>query len=683
MNRSRPSILILAILSLGWLFVVTLNYYIVHKPFGIENLVAILTALGDVLIVVALFMLAGAVGRRLMRSLTFASLLEAIVFQIALGLAIISFATLTLGLLGLLNGILFWIVVLVALLLLRHDLIALARTVRAIAFPTPSSFERVLAVFTVFSVGLAFFSALTPPIAWDSQAYHLVIPQFAIEHGRITMPPDIPYFSFPSLVEMLFLAAMLLKGDIATQLIHTGYFLLLLGGLFAFAQRFLTNRTAWLAVAILVAVPSFFQIAMWAYVDVALACYAFLAVYALMVARDENGATWFVLAGVGAGLAMGVKYTAVIVPIALGLVLLWRRDFNLKHWAMILGSAALVAVPWYARNLVFMGNPVYPFVFGGPYWDSFRAYWFGRLGTGLANDPLRLLSAPWEATILGIEGKVGYQATIGPLLLTLLPLLVVYLGSTRLHATRKIAGELLVFSIALYAFWLFGIFGSDSLMQTRLLFPAFPVFAILAACAFEAIGELDLAQFSLQRFASMFITLVLVLTGIAYWLDFIANNPLPYITGFESRSGFLARNLGAYDSVAQWMNTNLGEQSKTLLVWEPRSYYIHRAVQPDTIVDHSAHLFWKYGNPDALAMSLRDAGYTHILVNRAGLENLLETNHHPISDGELIMWQDFAARYLKPIYPKPLDIVDAHQRIVVDANSEPYVLYEILRGPLP
>jgi len=34
------------LVALAWIFLVTFNYYIVHKPFGVENALAILSALG-------------------------------------------------------------------------------------------------------------------------------------------------------------------------------------------------------------------------------------------------------------------------------------------------------------------------------------------------------------------------------------------------------------------------------------------------------------------------------------------------------------------------------------------------------------------------------------------------------------------------------------------------------------
>ena len=148
-------------------------------------------------------------------------------------------------------------------------------------------------------------------------------------------------------------------------------------------------------------------------------------------------------------------------------------------------------VPGYLRNLAFVGNPIYPFFFGGKYRDSFRAYRYGLFGTGLLNEPLRLLIAPWEATILGEEGKASYEATVGPLLLTFLPLLIFVWRSVE---KERVVRDLLTFVVIVYFFWLGGLATSRSLIQTRLMFPALLPLSLLTALALERVSDLDLAR---------------------------------------------------------------------------------------------------------------------------------------------------------------------------------------------
>ena len=672
-------------LAVVWLFVIALNYYIVHKPFSIENVSAIWDTFANLLVVGLLFLLAAILGNRITRSVSFATPLESLTMQTGLGLAVISFATFGLGLLGWLNPILFWVLLLIGFFLLRYDVRAVIKNLRATQFPADSSFERWLVIFVLLSLFIALFYALTPPIAWDSQTYHLLIPRTALDQGRIAPPPNVPYFSFPSLIEMLFLAAMVLKGDIAAQAIHLGFFVLLSGAVFSFAQKYSNPRVAWLSVAVLIATPSLLLISTWAYVDLALAFYAFAVFYAMRIALESDKQSWLMLAGVFAGLAMGVKYTAVIIPVALSLILLLRHRSRIKQGISRLivfaSVAGVVAAPWYLRNWIFMGNPFYPFVFGGPDWDSFRAEWFSRFGTGLGIG--QLLIAPWDATIYGVEGALGYEATIGPLLLMLVPMLLVGFIRFSSQPDQKepswLVRDAFIFALVLYVFWLIGLGESKLLLQTRLLFPEFPAFAFLAAVAFDRLSQIDLPQFSLQRFTRMVIVLVLGLTMLNYVLAFLQENPMRYLAGYETRSAFLSRNLGDYITAVRFLNM-LPSNARVLYLWEPRAYYARVTSQPDSLLDQFEHLRWQVESTDAIAERLRKEGYTHVLLNRIGLDGMLQSGYDPISDQDMQILGDLLARQFNQVYGKtPFRVIQHGGRPgLLDADKDAYAVYELV-----
>ncbi|MBI3914006.1 MAG: glycosyltransferase family 39 protein [Chloroflexi bacterium] len=693
-NRSRGLVVISIVAAIAWLFAVTFNYYIVHKPFSGENALALMDAAANVFVALALFALAGALGRRVLRAFEFESPLERIVYSCGIGLGLISFSTLALGLAGLLNSLLFWLLLLVVAFLLRCDIRLCVQDFHAVRFSLASRFEKFLAGFSVLVLGIGFLFALTPPVAWDEQVHHLVQAKAAIELGRIASPPDILYFSFPSLGEMLFLAAMMLKGDIAAQLIHFGYLLLLLGALFSFASRRFNSSVAWLAVAVLVSVPSFLLVSTRAYVDVALAFYAFAAFSAMIIARESNNWRWYAFTGVFAGMAMGVKYTGAIVPLAIFLLLL--RPFNFRRLAIYGVAGMLVAIPWYLRNLVFTGNPVYPFFFGGIYWDAFRANWFGRFGTGLMSAPLKLLFAPWDATVNGVEGALGFEATVGALMLALVPLLLLPspkskaqsqepevthseilapnpFGSAGLRNSKTKIRDLFLFALPLYAFWLVGIAGSKLLQQTRLLFPAFPVFAILAAAAFDRLRAFDLPKFSLHRFARLVIILILALTAMSYAFGAVADNPLAYISGVETRAAFLARHLGDYDRAVQAIN-RLDSHARVLALWEPRSYYFRRANQPDAILDGFEHTLYQTRDAETVANGWRKAGYTHVLLNRQGLNLMLTSKYDPISEDDVYVLQQILSAHAQLVFGESLEIVKGE---IVRASASPFAIYKL------
>ncbi len=667
-------------LAISWLFIVILNYYVVHKPFSLDNLFAILNELGDIAVWLSLAALAGAIGQRVLRGFAFSSPLETGIFAFGIGWGVISFSTFALGLVGVLNRLLFWGILLLALILLRNELRQLMTRVRAIRLPVGSRFESGLLLFITATLGLAFLLALAPTISWDAQIYHLLEVKTVLAQGRITPPPDVVSMNYPSLVEMLYLAAMTLKGDGATSLIHLGFALLTLGALLAFSTRFLSTRVGWYAAAIVCAVPSFILVAAWPYNDAALAFYSFGALYALIVAKENLEWRWFALAGACAGLALGMKYTAAIIPVAL-LIVMWldRKKLSLQHWVALLVACGLVASPWYLRNLVFTGNPIYPFFFGGRYWDAFRGYWYGLFGTGLLNNPLHLLIAPWDATIMGQEGRASYEATITPLLLAFLPLLLLFWRRVR---EDRVVRDGLVFVAVLFAFWMVGLATSLGLIQTRLLFPAFPALALLTAVAIDNLPALDLPQFSLARFGRALIAVVLGLTLCAQLLDFLVTNPIPYLAGFETHDVYLASRLGpGYWEAMQFIGRL--PNARVLFLWEPRGYYVSKSVQiqTDEILDVFRDLRYQYHDAATIAQVLREQGYTHILLARWGLDFELDQSYAGLSLDDVQLLQELLTRYARQVSgTEPLDYsVNAEGKIsIVGVDREPYAVYQLL-----
>lgn len=667
--------------ALTWLFAVTSGYYIVHKPFALAHVEGIARTVSAILIAALLVVLAAALGRRVLRPFEFSSALEGLLIQTGIGLGIVSFVVFTLGWLGLLQPFVFWGLLAVGLLLSIREVNALRRAWRTVELPRATRGERALFWFIVFGLVMTLLFALEPPTGWDGLQYHLVLPKLALQDGRFTTPPDNVSLNYPGLVEMLFLAAMGLGSDSAAQLMHWIYLALLVGAVLVFCARYFAWRVGWLASALLMAVPSLLLISTYAYNDIALMFYTLTALLWTLRAVETQRARDYVLAGILAGLALGEKYTAAFVPLGLGAIVLFQSGLRLPtrrafFMAVLLGSVALaLSMPWYVRNAISVGNPVYPFVFGGLYWDAWRSAWYSRFGTGLLGEPLQLLIVPWTLTVQGDENGI-FDATIGPLLLALLPFNLL----RRREQTNSMAIHAMWFLVAvLFAFWLVGVAQSELLWQTRLLFPAFPLLAIFAAEGWERLSQIHLPQFSAQRFAAMVIALVLGLNALSIALATFENRPWDVLMGLEKREDFLARNLGEYYKTAQWVNQNLPTDAHIVVLWEPRAYYIDRAIEPDAILDRFAHLAYLYGNADKIAQLWQSQGVTHVLLWRAGLNDLLQTGYDPIGATEVELLRELEAKHLRLVFGgATLGVTTQNGKIgLTDAETEPYAVYEL------
>jgi len=203
-------------------------------------------------------------------------------------------------------------------------------------------------------------------IKLDAIAYHFLGPRVWLRDGVIHVIPDECHASFPATVETLFAALMAVGGTRAPELfafVAFGVFLLVAAG---FAIRLgLDPGGAWWAVALIASMPVVYRGSYGGFNDVILSGCVLVA---LRVALDAGGPRDYALAGVFAGLAMGVKYTGIIVfLLILGCAFLCSLARRAEKPAGFITGGALfsvlavvVASPWYLRNWVVLGSPIYP-----------------------------------------------------------------------------------------------------------------------------------------------------------------------------------------------------------------------------------------------------------------------------------------------------------------------------------
>ncbi|GAB4536653.1 MAG: hypothetical protein Kow0063_22460 [Anaerolineae bacterium] len=652
---------------IAWLFVVVAAYFWAHKPFDTNIVAGLGRSLLSVLLWLGMTWLGVALGRWVTRGLlSDESPAVRTALAAGLGLGLLSLLVLGLGLVGLLRRAIAWGLVLGLGALLRGELRASLADLRAWAhdpgpLPWPlGGFQRWLAVYVLISLTLTFLMALAPPTGWDALVYHLTGPRLFVEAGQVTQAIDLPYLGFPQLGEMGFTLGMLLSSDGVAALLHFGYGLLALIVTAALAARFFGKEVAWPAVALLLSIPSLLSLMSQAYVDVTLLFYATAALYTFTRWREkhirgesESSSGWLLLAGVFCGFSAGVKYTAIAIPVALGLSLLWTSRHDglgvvAGRLAWLAGVAALVALPWLLENWLTTGNPVYPFFLPGVYWDEWRAWWYDRPGTGLATTaPWRLLIAPVEASILGVEGGDPYDASVGPLLLALTPLLAIVWRGLR-REEQAVTGHLLLFFGVGYALWLAGLARSALLVQTRLLLPVFSVVAVLGALALDRLTLLRRPQLALDWLARSVVSLTLALLLFSTLVTFLQVNPLPVALGLEAREDYLARRLGVYQVVMKAVN-ELPAGSRVVFLWEPRSYMCQVDCQPDALLDRFLHLTYLYPDAGTIASVWRKAGVTHVLLHQRGMNMIVEAGFDPVTPRDLAIMEELQAHYLSPV----------------------------------
>ena len=648
-----------------WLFVTLTAFYVVQKPFTAENAEAVLRSAFDAAAAGLTIFLGAALGRRILSwmGLDDLSLSDLVWLAPGLGLGALGLMNFALGLAGgWQRSSVYGFMALIAVALAR-DMVALVREMSA--WRPKLLIGRWGRRYLVTTLVLTLLLTMAPPTSWDGLFYHLTGPSLYTDLGSIKpLDVNIPHLAFPSLMEMLFGLAMLLRSDVAAKLLHSAYGLLLAALIYRLSRRWQGREVARWSLLLLVSTPMVAVLAAWAYNDLALAFYQLGALYALLTWRERERWGWLVVAGLLSGLALGLKYTAFPLPlVGLGYIL-WQSQNRERAahrrsgqaGAVFAALTCLIAAPWYLRNWFLMGNPVYPFVFNGRNWDAFRSAWYAHAGTGIGWHPLRILALPATMT-LGLRDVNYYDGRMGPLFLTLAPALIWLVirasqGRAKLsgsHGKRHLFVLLGGFALFHAVTWTLGVVHSRALFQARLFLPGFAALIPLLSQSLVQLAALDRPGFSISSFIRLAVGVVLALALVNQALEVLRLDPLGYLVGYESRSDYLNRTLGDHYRAMEKLQEIVPEDGRVLFLWEPRSYYSSRNAQPDAILDNWAHLRHRYGTEARIAAHLQGEGYTHVLLNQRGLDFVIEEHESPLPAKDVERLQDFIEQRLESV----------------------------------
>jgi hypothetical protein len=656
--RHRRSWRVLGVaLLIAWQFAVFAAFYLIQKPFGLDMARAAMRSALDIAVALAIVGMGSALGRRFLIWLGLSDIGTGDVVWLApaLGLGGLSLISLGMGLVGVWRRPFIYGLALLAIGVLAKDGWAVGR--QLIGWRPRLLLGRWGGWYLALTLVLTLMLALTPPISWDGLFYHLTGPALYIAQGRIApLDINIPHLAFPSLLEMLYGLAMLLRGDGAAKLLHLIYGLLLAALVYRLSRRWQGQEEARWSLLLLVGMPMIAVLAAWAYNDLALALYQLAALYALLAWQETGHGGWLRTGGILTGLALGLKYTAFSLPlIGLACLLILRPprfEQAPGRWRAACAFAllaGLVAAPWYLRNWAFTGNPVYPFVFGGRNWDAFRSAWYAHSGTGIGWNLAQILALPVTMT-LGLRDVNYYDGRMGPLVLALAPALVWLIAQALRRPGRSPRRRALMllgaFSAVNALIWVLGVIQSRALFQARLFLPGFVALMPLLSEAIVRLSALDRPRFSLSSFVRMLVGVALALNLVSQAREVLRINPFGYLAGQEDRTAYLRRILGDHYRAMEVVGQKVPPDGRVLFLWEPRSYYCPRRAQPDAILDSWSFLVYRYGGETQIAAHLRTKGYSHVLLYQWGLDFVVAYGESPLPPQDVERLEAFVDRYL-------------------------------------
>jgi hypothetical protein len=248
----------------------------------------------------------------------------------------------------------------------------------------------------------------------DTISYHLLGPAVWLRTGRIVPVLDSSHTAFPALMESLFSAGIGLSNDRFPAMLGVAFAAVLLAQVYGFSRVLgASNGKATLMGFFAACAPAIMSSAPSGFVDIGYASFSLAAVRLLLL--GELSTSRATIGGVLLGFALGIKYTAIPLAAVTLLVLLVayaRRLAPLALFcraALVMGVSALVGSPFYLKNIIALGSPIYPPPVFLTHWFHARAfpveasYAFDRYvaerGRGLGRGPLDLLLLPWRYTL--------------------------------------------------------------------------------------------------------------------------------------------------------------------------------------------------------------------------------------------------------------------------------------------
>jgi hypothetical protein len=540
----------------------------------------------------------------------------AVLWNVFIGAAIGAVVTTVLGMLGFFNLVSFLGICAAGPLACATDRKAFAEPWQAVRDAWRTLREHpILNIPLLAAAAIVIGPTAAPEIFYDALNYHLGLQEQYLLAGELRYEPTFVHSAFPAHLDVLFGLCMGLGGPAVAKFFNL--ILFLLGGCATaiFVQEVLGGRLAGLVGAVTVAtIPGVLVMTTMSGIDAALIGFAAMSGAALARIPSAGPGDLIrltLLAAVGTGVAAGSKYTGLWLVGALTVAMAARLELRqaVRLIPLLVGASLLIASPWYVRNMMATGDPIYP-ILSASMGNEDARWAVERIkrdvpATGLSITALSDLAVG----LMNNPGKFGAGAQPG----VLLPLgaVALLIGSLRAPALRPWALAVIAYVIV----WL----SQSSVI--RYVYPIFP---------FCALGVAWLATTLLNslRHPALVTAVIGLIALVPMWqsarvLDelYRAKDVAALFTGSLSEDEYLSSRL-AYYPAAQWINRHAPLDSRVYYLGETRLLYLDRPVSMSSAYNHNDIANILALNAPPFFAQLKNRGITHIMIHGQEIERL-------------------------------------------------------------
>ncbi len=524
--------------------------------------------------------------------------------------------------------------------------------------PIPGKFFILLGFLGALGLALDILQGITPDVYYDALVYHLSTLQFwKFHHGVADFYTNL-YSYYPFGGELYFLNGFFFAGSEAAKLLNAfcaGFCGLAAAGWVMEEAGIEQGLLTWTMV---LALPLVSATVWTTQNDVVLAFFLTLFFYTLLRwAQGPQAGPWALAAGLLGGAALTIKYTAVVAVVMGVLAMICISPPPLrgegrgeggspikgipKKALVIFGLIVFSIAPWLLKNVVFTGNPVYPYlssVIGG------RALPVENM-KALMNDHEAVFNGSfslgaWTARLFGTD----LDKTIAPLLFGFIPFLP--LGGKRRPRTRHL--------LLLSAFLLLS--GFLISYQLRLMVPALIVCFVAMAMVLSDVG---------WKGATMAWGGAVALFGVLSLLSLARLSVNYYQThqmalGVETREEYLASvpPTASYYVLAQATGDLLPPDACLLVAGDARGLYYPRPFYANSVFDAQVmgKLARKAKDGAGIWKRLREMGIDALAVSgEEGRRIAGQSTLDAITPEEEVKLDDLLQHWTDPLFFHGLD----------------------------
>jgi Dolichyl-phosphate-mannose-protein mannosyltransferase/Alg9-like mannosyltransferase family len=633
------------------------------------------------LTVISTFLAGAGSGTRLLQLLRFkpAGAIERLALSLALGLGTLITLFFLLGQLGLFKAPLLLSLLLLTIIFCLRNLADLgrgflSRSRRIIrnAGPLGNALLGLVAGICLLRLLHCFAPPLLGPGDYDALEYHAAAPLEWLRSGWVSFLAHNTYANMPAGAELLSAPALSFSGGPETvlaagRLVSMGASLVSALLVWSATRRLAGSAAALLSAAMLLSGLWLSDLIVNPFIEPMLLMMttAAWATFAAATARGRFSLSRLTACGLLAGFACTIKYPALIfvaLPLLPTLILVGimarRPAGEITRAAVLLSAGILLAAgPWYLRNGISSGNPVYPLaakVFGSPQWSETRqANWQkAHAPPNRGGRPRSILTATSEL-LIGEKLNKNSQGAItnmdaairnirsDPLLPAFLLLAIPGLWLLRRRGS---------ICYALLSLWFLLGWGFFTHQMPRFIYPLFGIFCLLAGCSFIL---LPTRKF---RRAATAVILSATICSLPAHLFLVRTlrcaPPLKVMLGTEPTAKRIQRmdvesagdqhpsDLMISDSWRAIAAVNsLPEGSRIMLVGEVRpALFLHPTIYSTVWDPHPLEKIEKKCTLNEALVQLQCTGATHVFFNGYEFERLRKTYAHNQKDyGHLLV----------------------------------------------